>query len=126
MACRCNALVDVPPHEWPGVLPALVRLIGARATLRLVARFGGQDRFMIPSSVTTRHAWRDLLAPDEWRKVVKEFRGERLSLPRGAFVINRKALIIDLRQKGVPHREIALRAGVTERYVRIVLRGVAT
>lgn len=111
-------------RAWPSALVRLVALIGKEKTIELASTYGGLDRIHIPrASYSTSHMWRNVLADDEWRRVVDAMGGERVDLPRGVFLCVKKWLIIDLAQENLTHRQIAVRAQCTERYIRLVLQG---
>ena len=108
---------------WPTTLQRLVAVIGKEQTLKLAKTVGGLERVMIPKSPLQAHMWRDVLGAEDWARVVATFAGERLDLPRACFLSVKKWAILDLASEGLAHRQIALRAHCTERYVRMVLEG---
>ena len=106
---------------WPDVLRQFAQVIGPELTLRLAQTCGGIDRVFIPRTATPEHPWAAAIGLDAFRRIVGAHGGERVDLPRGAFVRLRKRQIFALGGQGLSHQQIALRAGVTERYVRSVL-----
>lgn len=113
-----------PPDfsTWPDALRRLADVIGPERALELARTRGGVDIY-IPHKPTTKHLWAQFLTPKEWEQVRSVFGGERFRLPRGTNVRLRKRLVFDLAEQGLPNREIALRAGVTDRYVRRLING---
>lgn len=110
--------------DWPNILRRLVGILGKADTLKLASVVGGVDRIYIPREPTQSHLWRRVLGDEQWRAVVAELGGEHVALPRGVFIQLRKREILELAEQGVPHREIALRVHVGQRYVRRVLHGL--
>lgn len=108
---------------WPTTLVRLVAIIGKEQTLKLAKAVGGLERVMIPRSPNQAHMWKDVLGERDWKCVVEAFSGERIDLPRGVFLSIKKWTVLDLATEGLAHRQIALRAHCTERYVRMVLQG---
>lgn len=123
-----NAAKDKPIEmsSLPPMLQRLAELIGTDKTLLLADSFGGLERLYIPHEATTGHLWCSVLTVGEWQKVVAAMGGERVDLPRGVFVELKKVAINELADKGMRHRQIALRVRCSERYVRGVLKGMPT
>jgi hypothetical protein len=125
-------MIEIPKTrdttDWPEGLLALARVIGPESTLKIAEQFGGVEKFYIPrlaNRVGLHHRWTKILNDAEWRKVCKVFGGQKISVPRGAFLVLKKRLIIDLAaDPNLSHRTIALKVGVTETYVRMVLAGL--
>lgn len=108
-------------ETWPVVLAELASIIGEELTLKLARTEGGLDRIYIPREPTSDHPWVAVIGPDAWARVVAAWGGERVDLPRGAFINLKKVEILDLAAEGLPHRDIARRTHTSERYVRRIL-----
>lgn len=107
--------------NWPDVLRKLAEILGSEVALRLAHTCGGITETRVPLSPTDSHPWKDVLDDEQMAKVCEAFGGERLYLPRGHFLRLAKRQIIELHEQGLGYRQIGLRAGCTERYVRMVL-----
>lgn len=109
---------------WPEMLRTLATVIGPDRTLELAHACGGLDRVYVPKEPTASHEWARVLTSEEWTAVTRLLGGQRIRLPRGFYVNLRKRQILSLAETGLSHHQIALRAQVTERYVRMVLEGL--
>lgn len=109
-------------RDWPDTLRAIADLIGPELALQLAEDCGGVDIY-IPRTATPGHLWARCIGIKAFEKLTQVFGGERVSLPRGRFLLLRKRQIIELAEEGgLSNQEIALRARTTERNVRRVLR----
>lgn len=116
---------EVDVSEWPDLLRKLARLIGPALTRELAAKWGGLDDIYIPTRPTAAHRWCDVLDAESWAKVVSAFGGQWLDLPKGSRLgAPKKVMILELAAKGMSTREIALKVGCIERYVRRVTADV--
>lgn len=113
-----------PPDfsTWPKPLQELAEVIGPERALELAKARGGVDIY-IPRKDSQKHLWARFLTPEEWERVRKVFGGSRFRLPRGTNVRLRKRLVLELAEQGLSHRQIAIQAGVTDRYVRRLING---
>lgn len=107
--------------SWPDVLRRIAELVGDELALELAAREGGLDNFYIPRVADPTHPWAEIVGAEAWAKIVGEYGGERISLPRGMYRDLKKVAILELGEQGLSHREIARRVRVGERYVRRVM-----
>lgn len=108
-------------EHWPESMTRIAEVIGEEATLRLVAAYGGVKGVYIPRGSNTGHSWSRVVGQENWDLLCARFGGRSLDLPRGVFIKLKKQAILELGAEGVPQRKIALRLGVTERYVSHVL-----
>lgn len=108
---------------WPEILRRFAELIGDTATMAIARHSGGVERFHIPKHARPGHPWAELIGLEEFEKLCRAFGGEKLDIPRGHFIRLRKREIIELHERGLSHRQIALRTESTQRYVRSVLSG---
>jgi hypothetical protein len=123
-------MAELDTTDWPQGLVDIAAIVGAEATLRLVDRFGGVEKFYIPkldNRVGLAHPWAEILGEGPWRALCKAFGGQRINLPNCTYAKLKKRVILELAEdKSLSHRQIALRARATETYVRMVLRGLDT
>lgn len=108
-------------ETWPEVLRRWAEITSPEAVLQIVEKYGGLERVHIPKTPREDHEICRLIGFAHWAQICRAYGGERVDIPRGAFMRLRKAEIIDLANQGVAHREIALRTRTTQRYVRSVL-----
>lgn len=114
--------------DWPPLLQRIATIIGPELTLTLADRCGGLDNVYIPhnASGNSGHLWASVVGQEHFARICAELGGERVHLPRGAFVELRKRRILELAEKGgLSRRQIALQCRVGERYVRRVLNGLS-
>jgi len=115
-------------NDWPERLVRIAEVIDAELTLKLVEKYGGVEYFYVPKlkrGLCPTHPWASILGEDTWKKFCRAFGGQRLTIPRGTYLHLKKRIIFELAEdRTLSHRTIALRAQVTETYVRMVLRGV--
>lgn len=111
--------------DWPQVLKQIAELVGGELALRLAFDCGGLDSLYIPHRANATHPWAQSIGPEPFARLCKAFGGERVSLPRGAYVRLQKRCIIEMAQTGATTRAIALQCHVTERYVRRIMMGLS-
>lgn len=104
-------------HTWPVGLRRLAEVIGPAAAVRLADTFGGIERVYIPKTVKIDHDFVGIIGLDLMEDLCGEFGGEHIDIPRGVFKDLKKTQILDASGS---HREVALRLGVSQRYVRQV------
>jgi hypothetical protein len=107
---------------WPLSLQRLARLVGPSATLALVAHFGGTEKNYIPKVLPDDHKFYVCLSPEQMLKLMNEFAGKNLEIPRlyrRGFI---KQRILDA--KGNNNQTIAREVGCSARYVRKVRNGL--
>lgn len=101
---------------WPMGLKRLAELIGPAKTQVIADRLGGTVVY-IPKAAVHDHFMSRLIGFDNWNSICAELGPGHYDIPRGAFMDCKKAQILDA--VGTNH-EVALRLGVTKRYVRQV------
>ena len=97
--------------------------IGYRAAVRLCRRFGGLEKVYIPKNASAGHRLRPVLGDDSFAQLTQRLGGQSINIPKPPRVTPSKAGIMDdliAGEKSVA--EIALRHGVTTRWVRKVRR----
>lgn len=94
-------------------------VIGPAAAVRLANTFGGTEDNYIPKTARLDHPFVPVIGKERFQSLCEEFGGERLDIPRGAFRRSKKAAILNAAET-MPARELALRVGATQRYVRSV------
>lgn len=104
-------------HTWPVGLRRLAEVIGPAAAVRLADEFGGAEKVYIPKRARIDHDFTAVIGLDRMEALCAEFGGHRIDIPRGAFKDLKKTQIMDAEGS---NREVALRLGVTQRYVRRV------
>jgi hypothetical protein len=124
----CAYAVSQDTTDWPQGLVAIADVVGPDLTLKLVEKFGGVEKYFIPRLKNSRgyyHPRASILGDVAWQALCKKLGGQKINLPRGCYLKLKKKMIIDLAaDRTISHRTIALRAQVTETYVRIVLQGL--
>lgn len=107
-------------------LTELADLIGTGLALELCARWGGV-RHYIPQHPQADHAFLAFLGPERFARLMREFGGQRIILPRGPHATKRY-LAEQLIAAGCSNNVVAARCGCTLRYVeqvRSAMRGAA-
>jgi hypothetical protein len=120
--------MDPDTKDWPEGMVQIANIIGTELTIKLVEQYGGVSGYYIPKLKTRAglfNPWAKVIGEDAWRKLCKALGGRRIELPRGSHQRLKKRLILELAEDGkMSHRAIALQAGVTTRYVKIILSGL--
>jgi hypothetical protein len=98
-------------------LRRLAEIIGPAGALKLREQFGGQEDFYIPKTPRITHEFTPVIGLDKLELLCAEFGGQRIDIPRGAYMHLKKALIADM---GGSNRAVAHAVGATQRYVRRV------
>lgn len=102
------------------LIDLLGSVIGAAATLRLLALFGGTDLY-VPASVSDDHVLTKCLGVEAAKRLSARFAGDKLKVPRGEddFTrLTRVRRVAGLLRAGTPPADIALLIGVHPRQVR--------
>lgn len=119
----------IPPEALPAVLRDLVRVLGDADALRLVGMHGGA-RLSVPTKVREDHPLRLALGADAFARLVAEYAGETVELPKSDAYLRalRHAHVQRCRDEGMKHDEIAEATGYTRRHVINILggNGIAT
>lgn len=97
----------------------LAEVVGFDAAVVIMDNFGGLSSFYIPRVAVETHKMAQLIGMENYKKLCKEFGGERIFIPRGAFRRLKKSLIIEA-NKNISQRKLCLMLGVTDRYIRKV------
>lgn len=104
-------------RTWPIGLRRLAEIIGPAAAVRLAEIYGGTDSNHVPKKARRDHPWVQVIGLDKMELLCKAIGPSKIDIPRGTFRDLKKARIIG---SDGSSREIALRIGCTERYVRMV------
>lgn len=100
----------------------LLDALGDKAEAFMTA-FGGSDGRMVPRSVIPDHPFVSVIGLETMRALVDALAGERIYIPTVKRATSRKFVIAQaIMRNDVSRSEMARRAGVTERYVRMVAR----
>ncbi len=110
------------PRTWPVGLRRLAEVIGPAAAVRLAEAFGGTEGNYIPMTAKIDHPFVAVIGLDRMEKLCEAFGGRDLDIPKGVFRDLKKSRILDARGSS---REVALRVGATQRYVRRVRNNAA-
>ncbi|HXG29577.1 MAG TPA: Mor transcription activator family protein [Nevskiales bacterium] len=116
-----NALVQdlLPPS-----LHDLVEVIGLRAALALVERWGGTRVYIPEHAPGSDHPLAQQIGQEATRKLCRAYAGETMSVPR-AYRALRAALYRQIRhdyhQRGRSAAELAREHGMTERWVYAIV-----
>ena len=94
----------------------IAETIGFDAAVVLMDNFGGIGSFYIPRVALERHKIARLIGFENYKKLCKNFGGQRLFIPRGAYRRLKKSLIIEA-DRNISNRQLCRILGVTERYV---------
>ena len=97
----------------------LHQLLGQEAVSALVQRWGGV-RLYVPTKFRPDHPIAQCISQQHFRTLVDHYGGETLSIPRHVQAPIKKSAIIDLLDRSLSHRQIALKVGVSQRYVEKV------
>lgn len=100
----------------------LIDCIGAEATGVLVDRRGGVT-LNVPTRPDPEHWLHQALGAEAYHKLVHHYRGEEIWIPRCQAALHalKKQQIIDGKAAGESTVDLALKHGVSDRYVRNVL-----
>ncbi|MCA1975075.1 MAG: hypothetical protein LDL44_19755 [Caenispirillum sp.] len=99
---------------WPLRLQQLAEAVGDTAALQLVAAVGGV-RTYVPKEVEADHPLCRLIGREAYGRLVEHYGGEYIEPPRGTGGLKKAAVLACL---NAPSRQVALRCGVTQRYVK--------
>jgi uncharacterized protein (DUF433 family) len=107
----------------PGILREFADLIGLPATLRLVESYGGV-RLYVPQRLAEDHPLALLIGASAARQLADVYGGEEhFDIPRAVAIARqvRNRRLREERDRGMSHRDLALKYGLTERQVRNIL-----
>lgn len=110
----------------PPALRELARVLGHADAIRLVVAHGGA-RISVPTKARSDHHLASLLGAEAFGKLVAEYAGETLSLPKGDAYFRevRHDHVRQCREQGMTTDEIAERTGYSRRHVINILGGHA-
>lgn len=110
----------------PPMMRDLVRVIGLTATLRLIGSQGG-TRITVPHKLREHDPIAVLLGLEVFGKLVEEYGGEYLTLPKGDSYLRelRHEQVREFDRKGMHVDDIAEATGYTRRHVFNILGGYA-
>lgn len=115
---------DVEPcSAWTESMLEMAEWIGATATLRLIAAFGGIELY-VPVEITDDHPIAEAIGIDAARRLVAIYGRERLDLPAGnpAIATARRQHVLAQVTAGTLSKQKAARMlGTSTRYVRQLL-----
>jgi AraC-like DNA-binding protein len=94
----------------------MIELLGEDATLKLVEAYGGTRRG-VPKKMPKEHELLDLLGPSSFALLHQYFAGSEIAIP-----LARQWRVHVFERKGLTPKELALRAGMSERHVHRILR----
>mgnify|MGYP003279676434 CR=1 FL=1 len=99
--------------------PELAELIGRDAADTLCRTYGGIPLY-IPRYAGSDYPLSRLIGFSALRALVLGYGGLRITVPNGRKTAPVKDEVLSMIERGLPHEEIAMKAGVTERYVRML------
>ena len=102
-------------RTWPIGLRRLAEVIGPAAAVRLANVLGGVENVYIPKKARIDHEITAIIGLDRMEDLCAEFGGSQIEIPRGVFRDLKKTRIMDATGS---NRDVALRLGCTQRYVR--------
>lgn len=113
---------EVDESLLPGILQEIAELIGLPEALKLADHYGGV-RLYVPLTIPEGHVLAELVGMEAARKLSDRFGGmEHFDIPKARSVTvalrNRK---IREAWPGLSQRQLALKYGLTERQVRVIL-----
>lgn len=103
--------------DWPDGLRELAQVIGPERASEVASNGGGRS-YTIPKTPTDTNPLAAYLEAEEWRLVTSTLGGRRLYIGRGVYRDLKKRRAMELIERGLSTREIARRAGCSERYVQ--------
>ena len=117
---------DVDLETLPPALRELVRVLGFADAMLLISVRGG-GRITVPHKVREGHELALLLGMDSFTKLVKEYEGESLLLPKLDSYLRelRHEQVRQCKARGLDVDEIAEETGYTRRHVFNILGGYA-
>jgi hypothetical protein len=109
--------------SWPEGLRQLADVIGPEATLALAEVKGGISIY-VPKAPFAGCQLLPIIGEQALAALCKQYGGDWLNVPLGKFIDAYKPRILDLHGRGMSKRQIALKLGCTERYVREVTNAI--
>lgn len=107
----------------PGTLQEMEQLIGTKAVLLLVAKYGGVGLY-IPKKIHREHELAKLIGIESAEKLASKCGGEEVEIPKmlAASIAGRNAEIKN-EYKTQSQRQLALKYQLTERQIRNIVTG---
>lgn len=102
----------------------IAETVGFDAAIVIMDNFGGLDSVYIPRMAREDHKMAQLIGFENYKKICKEFGGQRIFIPRGAFRRLKKSLILEADGK-ISKRKLCKILGVSQRYVRKIKNEIA-
>jgi len=104
------------------MLREMIQIIGEEHTSKMLQRFGGTVLY-VPLNPKEQHPITRLIGVQGAAKLASHFGGATLTIPIGKkyLQVKQRKMIQQLREQNQTCRQIALRLGCTERWVRKVL-----
>lgn len=102
----------------------IAETVGFEAAIVIMDNFGGLDSIYIPRVAREDHKMPKLIGFENYKKICKEFGGQRIFIPRGAFRRLKKSLILEADDK-ISKRKLCKILGVSQRYVRKIKNEIA-
>lgn len=117
-------LPSIRPEALPAALRELARVLGDADALRLVGQHGGA-RVSVPTKARDDHPLRMALGADAFERLVAEYAGETIDLPKGDAYLRvlRHDQVRQCREQGLKIDDIAEVTGYTRRHVINILGG---
>ncbi|AEJ01260.1 Mor transcription activator domain protein [Nitrosomonas sp. Is79A3] len=114
---------EIDQSLLPGILLEISELIGIKATLKLVAKYGGV-RLYVPKTLRPDHDLVEIIGRESAEYMTDRFGGEVLEIPK-ATLANTALRNISIRQEYsfLSQRQLALKYQTTERHIRRILSG---
>jgi hypothetical protein len=115
---------NIPDEALPAALRELVRVLGDADALRLIGQLGGA-RITVPTKATSDHKLRLALSAEGFERLVAEYTGEVLELPKGDAYLRvlRHDQVRLCREQGMTVDETAEQTGYSRRHVINIIGG---
>lgn len=107
----------------PITLQEMEQLIGTKAVLLLVAKYGGV-RLYVPQKISAEHELAKLIGIDAAEKLARNYGGGTHEIPKALLAsIDRRNTEIKNEYKMLSQRQLARKYGLTERQIRNIVTG---
>ena len=107
----------------PITLQEMEQLIGTKAVLLLVAKYGGV-RLYVPQKISAEHELAKLIGIDAAEKLAREYGSSTHEIPKALLAsIDRRNTEIKNEYKMLSQRQLARKYGLTERQIRNIVTG---
>lgn len=116
-----NDIAEV--SRLPATLQEMERLIGTKAVLLLVEKYGGV-RFYVPQKIRAGHDLAKLIGIEAAEKLARDYGGGTHEIARALLAsIDRRNIEIKNEYKTLSQRQLALKYQLTERQIRNIVTG---